>query len=151
VSATLSGSKKTIPVDCKLTNSCVNALSWSDDGDILLSGSDDKRSVPCSGLSNRAVADECSVCIWTPDTSSIATSSTSPHPLKLSTTIHTGHGANIFSAKFLPDAGTPTVVSVAGDHEIRLIEIERLGQSSGPIVEDNGGHRADLWAQGGPG
>jgi hypothetical protein len=30
----------------KLTARCVNALSWSDDGDILLSGSDDKRYDP---------------------------------------------------------------------------------------------------------
>jgi WD40 repeat protein len=30
---------------CELTSRCVNALSWSVDGDILLSGSDDKRYV----------------------------------------------------------------------------------------------------------
>jgi WD and tetratricopeptide repeat-containing protein 1 len=83
------------------------------------------------------------VCIWTPDTSSTASSSISPHPMKLSTAIQTGHGANIFSAKFLPNAGTPTVVTVAGDHEIRLLEIERLSAS--------GGHRMDQWQRGGAG
>jgi nuclear receptor interaction protein len=63
--------------------------------------------------------------------------------MKLSTAIQTGHGANIFSAKFLPNAGTPTVVTVAGDHEIRLLEIERLSAS--------GGHRMDHWQHGGAG
>jgi hypothetical protein len=87
------------------------------------------------------VADLDRICIWTPDSES--SSASSPHPLKLSTTISTGHVANIFSAKFLPNAGTPTVVSVAGDHEIRLLEIDRLSSS--------GGERSDLWGHGGPG
>jgi WD and tetratricopeptide repeat-containing protein 1 len=82
------------------------------------------------------------VCIWTPDSSSTASSSTSPHPMKLSSSFHTGHRANIFSAKFLPNAGTPTIVTVAGDHEIRLLEIERLSAS---------GHRPERWEHGGAG
>jgi len=55
--------------------------------------------------------------------------------MKLSTSIHTGHRDNIFSAKFLPNAGTPTVVTVAGDHEIRLLEIERLSSSGGQRMD----------------
>ncbi|WWC94713.1 hypothetical protein V866_001561 [Kwoniella sp. B9012] len=94
---------------------CVNALSWSDDGKTLLSGSDDKR-----------------ICIWQPDphpsssSSSSSSSSYSPHPLKLSDTISTGHRANIFSAKFLPNTSTPTIVSCAGDRDVRVFEVERL-------------------------
>lgn len=125
----------------ELIISCVNALSWSDDGDILLSGSDDKRYV--AELGSTSQADDGRICIWTPDRSSIPSSSRSPHPLKLSTSIRTGHGANIFSAKFLPNAGTPTVVTVAGDHEIRLLEIERLSGSGEPGVE--------RWEHGGSG
>lgn len=63
--------------------------------------------------------------------------------MKLSTSILTGHRANIFSAKFLPNAGTPTIVSVAGDHEIRLLEIDRLSPSERP--------GSDLSAHGGTG
>ncbi|OCF32192.1 hypothetical protein I316_06106 [Kwoniella heveanensis BCC8398] len=101
---------------------CVNALSWSDDGKTLLSGSDDTR-----------------ICIWQPDphpasssSSSFSSSSTtrSPHPLKLTETIQTGHRANIFSAKFLPNASTPTVVSCAGDRDVRVMEVERLVRNS---------------------
>lgn len=114
----------------------MNALSWSVDGDILLSGSDDKRYVP------RLIKLMGRVCIWTPDTSSSASSSNSPHPMKLSSSFHTGHGANIFSAKFLPNAGTPTIVTVAGDHEIRLLEIERLSAA---------GHRLERWEHGSAG
>jgi len=62
--------------------------------------------------------------------------------MKLSSSFRTGHGANIFSAKFLPNAGTPTIVTVAGDHEIRLLEIERLSAS---------GHRPERWEHGGAG
>ena len=88
---------------------CVNALSWSDDGSTLLSGSDDKR-----------------ICIWSTDPS--ASSSSSPHPLKLVDSIATGHRANIFSAKFLPNTSTPTIVSCAGDKDIRVFEVERLSK-----------------------
>lgn len=91
---------------------CVNALSWSDDGQTLLSGSDDRR-----------------ICIWQPDTTSHF--SPSPHPLKLSETISTGHRANIFSAKFLPYANTPRIVSVAGDRDVRVYDVESLGRRMG--------------------
>ncbi|WVR07807.1 hypothetical protein IAU60_004850 [Kwoniella sp. DSM 27419] len=94
---------------------CVNALSWSDDGQTLLSGSDDTR-----------------ICIWHPDPHpSSSSSSTSPHPLKLADTIQTGHRANIFSAKFLPNANTPTIVSVAGDRDVRVTYVERLARDPG--------------------
>ncbi|ODO10316.1 hypothetical protein I350_02545 [Cryptococcus amylolentus CBS 6273] len=90
---------------------CVNALSWSEDGQTLLSGSDDRR-----------------LCIWQPDSSPLP-NTISPHPLKLSTMIKTGHRNNIFSAKFLPHANTPTIVSVAGYRDIRVFDVERLGRS----------------------
>ncbi|WVQ84875.1 hypothetical protein IAT38_007038 [Cryptococcus sp. DSM 104549] len=87
---------------------CVNALSWSDDGMILLSGSDDRR-----------------ICMWQPDPSP---DSFSPHALKIYDTIFTGHRANIFSAKFLPNSNTPTIVSCAGDKEVRVFDVMRLGR-----------------------
>lgn len=59
--------------------------------------------------------------------------------MKLSKSLRTGHHANIFSAKFLPNAGTPTIVSVAGDKEIRLMEVERM--------EDDGGQWSGRWGQ----
>ncbi|WWC71849.1 uncharacterized protein I206_105808 [Kwoniella pini CBS 10737] len=100
---------------------CVNALSWSDDGKTLLSGSDDQR-----------------ICIWQPDPH--PSSSYSPHPLKLADTISTGHRANIFSAKFLPNTSTPTIVSCAGDKDVRVFEVERLvrNTSSGELIGARG-------------
>ncbi|WOO79274.1 Rho1 guanine nucleotide exchange factor 1 [Vanrija pseudolonga] len=90
--------------------SCVNALSWSDDGAVLLSGSDDKR-----------------ICMWTADTrSGIAGSADSPHPLRLRESIITGHQANIFWSSFLPSAGPPRIVSCAGDSDIRVFDVEKL-------------------------
>ncbi|ORY26663.1 WD40-repeat-containing domain protein [Naematelia encephala] len=90
---------------------CVNALSWSDDGSTLLSGSDDKR-----------------ICIWGADSSPSPSSSSSPHPMKIVETIATGHRANIFSARFLPNTSTPTIVSCAGDRDVRVFEVERLSR-----------------------
>lgn len=108
---------------------CVNALSWSDDGSTLLSGSDDKR-----------------ICIWASDPESSNT--VSPHPMKLVETIATGHRANIFSAKYLPNANTPTIVSCAGDDDIRVFEVERLGRADmGMGLEV----REELYGIGGPG
>nr|ODN76375.1 hypothetical protein L203_06441 [Cryptococcus depauperatus CBS 7841] len=92
---------------------CINALSWSEDGQTLLSGSDDKR-----------------ICIWRPDTA--LGSSVSPHPLRWAETVATGHQANIFSAKYLPNANTPTIVSVAGDRDVRVYEVERLETELAP-------------------
>jgi len=96
---------------------CVNALSWSDDGTTLLSGSDDTR-----------------ICIWASDAESSNT--VSPHPMKLVDTIATGHRANIFSARYLPNTNTPTIVSCAGDKEIRVFEVERLGRTEGRSGEE---------------
>lgn len=108
---------------------CVNALSWSDDGSTLLSGSDDKR-----------------ICIWASDSSS--TDSVSPHPMKLVETIATGHRANIFSARYLPNTNTPTIVSCAGDRDIRVFEVERLGRSATGMGITA---REELYGRDGPG
>ncbi|BEI82313.1 hypothetical protein CcaverHIS002_0301810 [Cutaneotrichosporon cavernicola] len=116
-------------------NGCVNALSWSDDGTTLLSGSDDKR-----------------ICIWTPDTRSDAPAAQlSPHPLKLNGTIITGHRANIFSSRFLPNSGTPTIVSCAGDGDIRVFEVERLQPAEGMGMASMRRTRGALWGAEGPG
>lgn len=48
-----------------------------------------------------------------------------------SETISTGHRANIFSAKFLPYANTPRIVSVAGDRDVRVYDVESLGRRMG--------------------
>ncbi|KAL7418329.1 hypothetical protein Q5752_006787 [Cryptotrichosporon argae] len=110
---------------------CVNALSWSQDGSTLLSGSDDTR-----------------LCIWTPDPSS---PSSSPHPLRLADVISTGHTANIFSARYLPNAAVPTIISCAGDHEIRVFDVERLGRVEDGVVRGRRATPGDLNGWDGPG
>ncbi|ORX40723.1 WD40-repeat-containing domain protein [Kockovaella imperatae] len=107
---------------------CVNALSWSNDGSTLLSGSDDGR-----------------ICIWGADSSSM---SESPHPLRLNDTIATGHTGNIFSAKYLPNTSSPIIVSCAGDRTVKVFEVERLGRSE---VGIGMAARDELWGVRGPG
>lgn len=66
--------------DNKVT-SCVNALSWARDGNVLLTAGDDT-----------------TVRIW-----SMCQSDTSEdYPFRCRSVIRTGHRANIFSAKMLP-------------------------------------------------
>lgn len=76
---------------------CVNALAWNSKGSLLISGSDDTR-----------------INIWS-------------YPnLGLVHSIETGHSANIFCTKFVPETCDELVVSGAGDAEVRIFNLSRL-------------------------
>lgn len=70
---------------------CVNCVQWSEDGELLASGSDDLH-----------------VIVWDPFRGRVVRS------------ITTGHGGNIFSVKFMPQSGNNLVASGAADHKIQL-------------------------------
>ncbi|KAI4174927.1 MAG: hypothetical protein LQ343_001954 [Gyalolechia ehrenbergii] len=55
----------------------------------------------------------------------------------LNTTVSTGHSANIFSVKFMPHSGDKTVVTCAGDAEVRVFDIENSGRSTIPSGPPN--------------
>ncbi|KAI4337626.1 hypothetical protein L6164_016015 [Bauhinia variegata] len=86
-------------------NGCVNAVAWNSKGSLLISGSDDTR-INISSYSG-----------W-----------------KLLQSIDTGHSANIFCTKFVPETSDELVVSGAGDAEVRLFNLSRL---SGSGFNDN--------------
>ncbi|OJD13295.1 hypothetical protein AJ78_06237 [Emergomyces pasteurianus Ep9510] len=88
---------------------CVNALSWSTSGELLASGSDDQN---------------LNIYSYQPDSSSA--------PFFLNTAIKTGHSANIFSVKFMPHSNDRTLISCAGDSEVRVFDIEYSGRASAP-------------------
>ncbi|KAI0495878.1 hypothetical protein KFK09_022185 [Dendrobium nobile] len=73
---------------------CVNAISWNSSGSLLISGSDDTR-----------------VNIWSYSTGGLIHS------------IDTGHSANIFCTKFVPETCDELLVSGAGDAEVRLFNV----------------------------
>ncbi|KAA0038676.1 WD and tetratricopeptide repeats protein 1 isoform X1 [Cucumis melo var. makuwa] len=86
---------------------CVNAVAWNSRGSLLISGSDDTR-----------------INIW------------SYSGRKLLHSVDTGHSANIFCTKFVPETSDELVVSGAGDAEVRLFNLSRLkgrGQDDHPI------------------
>lgn len=85
---------------------CVNALSWSRSGRLLASGSDDQH---------------VNIHSYLPESSS--------SQFSLATTILTGHVQNIFSVKFMPYSNDHTIVTVAGDAEVRVFDIEYSGRS----------------------
>ncbi|KAF2837813.1 WD40 repeat-like protein [Patellaria atrata CBS 101060] len=86
---------------------CVNALCWSKSGRLLASGSDDQN---------------VNIHSYLPE------SSTSQ--FQLTTQISTGHGANVFSVKFMPYSNDQTIVTAAGDGEVRIFDLEYSGRSS---------------------
>ncbi|KAI9858601.1 MAG: hypothetical protein M1813_007406 [Trichoglossum hirsutum] len=85
---------------------CVNALSWSRSGRLLASGSDDLH---------------LNIHQYLPESSTT--------PFALSTTVSTGHTANIFSVKFMPHSNDRIIVTAAGDAEVRVFDIEYSGRS----------------------
>jgi nuclear receptor interaction protein len=85
---------------------CVNALSWSKSGSLLASGSDDQH-----------------LNIHTYQSSSEG------KQFQLACTVATGHTQNIFSVKFMPHSRDNTVITAAGDGEVRIFDLEHAGQS----------------------
>ncbi|XP_011012679.1 PREDICTED: WD and tetratricopeptide repeats protein 1 isoform X2 [Populus euphratica] len=84
---------------------CVNSIAWNSKGSLLISGSDDTR-----------------MNIW------------NYAGRKLLHSIDTGHSANIFCTKFVPETSDELVVAGAGDAEVRLFNLSRL---SGRSPDDN--------------
>ncbi|KAL5558541.1 hypothetical protein UlMin_034752 [Ulmus minor] len=84
---------------------CVNAIAWNSKGSLLISGSDDAR-----------------INIWNYSSRNLVHS------------VETGHSANIFCTKFVPETSDELVVSGAGDAEVRLFNLSRL---NGRGVDDN--------------
>ncbi|PNY10958.1 WD and tetratricopeptide repeats protein 1-like, partial [Trifolium pratense] len=87
---------------------CVNTIAWNSKGSLLISGSDDTR-----------------MNIW------------SYSGQKLLHSIDTGHTANIFCTKFIPETSDDLVASGAGDAEVRLFNRSRIsgnGLNDIPIV-----------------
>ncbi|XP_067144857.1 DDB1- and CUL4-associated factor 6-like [Centruroides vittatus] len=78
--------KLRLQVKLPVHNGCVNTICWNDNGNYLLSGSDDQHLCITNGYTHEVVA-----------------------------SVQTGHRANIFSAKFLPNTMDRQVVSCSGD------------------------------------
>ncbi|QIW97824.1 hypothetical protein AMS68_003342 [Peltaster fructicola] len=86
---------------------CVNALSWSTSGRLLASGSDDQH---------------LNLHVYQPENHD--------KQFQLQTTVSTGHTANIFSVKFMPQSNDRTVVTCAGDGDVRVFDLEYAGKST---------------------
>ena len=79
-------------------------FSWSKGGNQLASGSDDTF-----------------LNIWDYNPVDLA------KPFTLNTSVATGHHANIFSVKFMPHSNDRTVITCAGDSEVRVFDLEYSG------------------------
>ncbi|KAJ5139500.1 hypothetical protein N7448_002908 [Penicillium atrosanguineum] len=93
---------------------CVNALSWSRSGRLLASGSDDQH---------------LNIYSYQPESSNA--------PFSLNATVATGHKANIFSVKFMPHSNDRTLITCAGDSQVRVFDIELSSGNSNNNVNAN--------------
>ncbi|XP_072756502.1 DDB1- and CUL4-associated factor 6 isoform X2 [Anoplolepis gracilipes] len=84
----------------KVHNGCVNSICWNDNGELILSGSDDQHLVL-----------------------------TNAHKYEVLTAYKTSHRANIFSAKFLPNSGDHCIVSCSGDGIILYTDLMRTKET----------------------
>ncbi|KAL2863939.1 uncharacterized protein BJX67DRAFT_374255 [Aspergillus lucknowensis] len=85
---------------------CVNALSWSRSGRLLASGSDDFH---------------LNIYAYQPESSTA--------PFTLNTSVFTGHTGNIFSVAFMPHSDDRTLVTAAGDSQVRVFDIEHSSRN----------------------
>ncbi|PWZ06540.1 WD and tetratricopeptide repeats protein 1 [Zea mays] len=90
---------------------CVNAIAWNSSGSLLVSGSDDTRDIVSWILSLKGGI---VINIW------------NYNNRELVHDIDTGHSANIFCTKFVPETCDEVVVSGAGDAEVRVFNMSRL-------------------------
>ncbi|KAJ7228607.1 WD40 repeat-like protein [Mycena pura] len=95
---------------------CVNALSWARDGELLLSGGDDR-----------------TVQIWRMDPAV-------PHeyPFVCRSVIATNHTANIFNVQMLPYSSN--IVTVAGDGEVQVHGLGEIASSGSAATAQNSRH-----------
>jgi WD repeat-containing protein 42A len=70
---------------------CVNTVGFNADGDILISGSDDQK-----------------VMLWDWDTGAVKMQ------------FHSGHGDNVFQARFMPYTDDRTIVTCAADGQVHV-------------------------------
>ncbi|XP_055616368.1 DDB1- and CUL4-associated factor 6-like isoform X2 [Toxorhynchites rutilus septentrionalis] len=92
----------------KVHRGCVNTVFWSDDGQLLLSGSDDQHIVISSPFTGRVLFQH-----------------------------KTTHRANIFSARFLPHSGNREIVSCSGDGIVLYTELKDVAQQPAEAHERN--------------
>ncbi|CAK4030629.1 hypothetical protein DOTSEDRAFT_49827 [Lecanosticta acicola] len=100
---------------------CVNALSWSKSGNLLASGSDDQH---------------LNIHTYQPESTT--------NQFQLTATVATGHTQNIFSVKFMPHSNDRTVITAAGDAQVRIFDLEyagAAGSASFALVNASEGRR----------
>ncbi|KAF8974529.1 WD40-repeat-containing domain protein [Flammula alnicola] len=88
---------------------CVNALSWAQDGNLLISAGDDT-----------------TVRLWKMDSSHIE----QEYPFVCPAVINTGHQANIFNAKMLPHSSR--IITASADMQIRVFDAKTALTSATP-------------------
>ncbi|XP_057961320.1 uncharacterized protein LOC131153193 isoform X1 [Malania oleifera] len=94
---------------------CVNTVSFSADGDILVSGSDDRR-----------------VILWDWQTGQV----------KLS--FHSGHHDNVFQAKIMPYTDERSIVTCAADGQVRHAQISDCGRLDSSLLAKHRGRAHKL-------
>jgi DDB1- and CUL4-associated factor 6 len=116
---------------------CVNALTWSQSGDCLASGSDDTRVI----LWRMGSSDN------SPSAIDFETPETAPQlNMAQAEVIETGHRANIFSVKWAPNSSDKRLFTCAGDSEMRVFDLTRASSFTNERLSSKKEYR--LWHEG---
>lgn len=94
---------------------CVNTVSFNADGDIVISGSDDRR-----------------IILWDWETGKIALS------------FHSGHHNNVFQAKIMPYTDDRSIVTCAADGQVRQAQILEHGKVETKLLAKHQGRAHKL-------
>ncbi|KAN0059721.1 hypothetical protein ACQY0O_008293 [Thecaphora frezii] len=148
---------------------CINALSWSQSGELLASGSDDRNVVlwklgtsqihptaePEDRNTRRAHGP---LGNWNADSDEgdgdmVASWPKRSYPsleMGMMGKIQTGHRANIFSVKWAPHSSDRRLFTCAGDRQVRVFDINysSAGPGSGQATQAADGKEYTLWNEG---
>ncbi|KAG6483190.1 hypothetical protein ZIOFF_059830 [Zingiber officinale] len=109
---------------CQGHQGCVNAIAWNAKGSLLISGSDDTR------VANAMEIKELKHILLLTLSLSNLINIWSYNDRGLLHSIETGHNANIFCTKFVPETSDELVVSGAGDAEVRIFSLSHSSSRS---------------------
>ncbi|KAG1754079.1 WD40 repeat-like protein [Suillus paluster] len=111
---------------------CVNAVSWAQDGELLISSGDDTKirvwRMDSSGSARPDAPSSGSISLTSEAEKSSNAASWEEYPFACQSVISTGHTQNVFNAQMLPFS--TRIATVSGDRQVRVFDVgEAVGQS----------------------
>ncbi|KAI9020532.1 WD40-repeat-containing domain protein [Hyaloraphidium curvatum] len=119
-------------------NGCVNCLAWNAQGSKLLSGSDDRHlcvwAYPALGREDDYDEDPTVDAHWRMRSAKGLPAVRDTYQRRPLAKVRTGHRANIFGCKFMPQTNDTILASCAGDSEVRVHALRPTESNDGTLL-----------------